>query len=840
MYRIRYFTALLLIAGLAGSALDARAQEPEPQGTDAVQANPGDLDLSFGAFAGNGKTAGTPIDVFAVALQADDKIVVAGSKNNTFGLARYNPDGTLDPSFGSGGVVETLVFSQQSRASASAVAIQPDGKIVAAGYVTISGGDDFALVRLLPNGAPDPTFSGNGRAYSDFDDGDDWASAIAIQADGRIVVAGAVYDRETLASDDFDFGVMRFNPDGALDPTFSGDGKTNIGFGEDDYGTAIALQPDGKIIVAGYFCDKPIYGGDCTFYPDNDFAVVRLNTNGSLDISFDNDGKATAGLGDTDHAEAVALTGDGKIVVAGDSGYSKFALARFLSNGSLDSTFDGDGKLTVQVGNASLARGVVIQPDGKIVAAGYGNGQFALARFNSSGALDSTFGGDGMVFTDFLSSRSEIAYALAMQPDGRLVAVGTDGDNTSLRGYLARYFPDGSLDAGGRQLVAFGLPIGDEEAYALAVQPDGKIVVAGYKEESSRQFALARLDSEGKLDPTFDGDGRLTFGFGGEERAQAVALQQDGHIVVAGYVSSPSQGDNFMIARFEPDGTFACFNVTDFAGGDDRVYGVAIQPDQKIVAAGLVHGGTNFDFGIARYNTNCSIDRSFGDGDGELVIGFGGGDSARAVVVEPDGDIVVAGYASQDIALVRVTPAGQLDSTFGSGGKVVTDLGGFERANALARLANGQLVVAGTKDSDFVVLRYHLDGSLDTAFGTNGSSAADLGAFDTALAVAARGDGTIIAAGCGTDVKGIPLQFEVAQFRPDGSLDTAFSGDGRVVTLFGEPRGCAYGVAFTPDNKVVAAGMAVAHFYLNFALAQYVTTPSVGSLYRVFLPAVMK
>lgn len=819
------FAVLLLIVGLVGSTGNLQAQGITVSDPLAVQANPGDLDPAFGGFSSDGKIGNAPIDIYAMALQADDKIVVAGIKNNTFALARYLTNGTLDTSFGSNGVVTTIIHSTQSAAGAFAVAIQANGKIVAAGDVSLPTNDNFALARYNTDGSLDTSFSGDGKAQSDFDSGDDAAYAVAIQGDGRIVVAG-----KAAVSGDADFGVERFNPDGTLDSSFSGNGKVNIAFGDSDSASAMAIQSDGKLIVAGDHLD-------CGFIScDTDFALARLNTDGSLDPTFDWDGKLTTGFGDWDTAHGVAVQPDGKIVAAGYKSGVGFALARYLSNGSLDATFDGDGKLTTAITNApySWANDVVIQPDGKIVAAGLGNNQFAILRYRSDGLLDTSFAGDGEQFADF-GANVQFAEALALQPDGRLIAVGQK--------YLVRYFPDGSLDAGGRQLVAFGTPVAAEAAYALAMQMDGKIVTAGYKAESTDQFALARLKPDGTLDPTFDGDGLLTFGFGGDERAQSVAVGSDGNIVAAGYVTSPGSGKNFMIARFGPDGVFKCFNVTDFQDGDDQPYGVAIQPDQKIIVAGSVWNPTSasFHMGIARYNANCTLDTSFGAGGKTQPGSRPGYDIARALIVQPDGKIVMAGMDNNDLALVRLTDSGALDLSFGSGGRVVQDLGGDEAAYALTRLANGQLIVAGETSADFLLARYNSSGSLDTTFGTDGVSTLDFGGVvDAAYAVAIRADGTIAAAGCGATLLGVPFQFEVAQFRPDGTPDTAFSGDGKVVTSFGDTGKCARGVGFTPDNRIIAGGYAEANSDLNFALAQYLTTAPAGGLYRAYLPAVVR
>ncbi|MQA72939.1 MAG: hypothetical protein GEU88_01065 [Solirubrobacterales bacterium] len=418
-----------------------------PNGAQAATA--GDLDTSFG---GDGKVT---FDVFggvddaanAVAIQADGKIVAAGSwcgfgagcTTRGFALARFDADGSLDASFGVNG--RALVTFPNGPAEAAGVAIQPDGKIVAAGWRDDDDGvddADFALVRLEPDGELDPSFSGDGKLITSFG-GHDVGHALAIQADGGIVVAG-----EHWSGDDGDFALARYNENGALDASFDGDGRVTTGFDSDgDEAYAVAIQADGQIVAAGHSLDDCDFGEVCI---DHDFTLARYNRNGTLDISFSGDGKVAVGLGEQDIAYAVAIQADGRIVAAGGAGgfaaFGDFALARFNPNGSLDASLDGDGKLTTDFGSAyDRAGGMAIQADGKIVAAGrFGTSELALARYHPSGVLDSTFSGDGRLTTDF--GQFDYAGAVAIQADGKIVAAGTtrgsesadDGDIA-----LARY-----------------------------------------------------------------------------------------------------------------------------------------------------------------------------------------------------------------------------------------------------------------------------------------------------------------------------------------------------------------------------------------------------------------
>jgi uncharacterized delta-60 repeat protein len=399
--------------------------------------------------------------------------------------------GALDPSFGQGGKVTTPIGPGND--SAYALALQPDGKLVAAGN-TWNGSSDTALARYNPDGSLDTSFNGNGKVTTAISPGDDWAAALALQPDGKIVTAGA-----SCNGSDCDFALARYNPDGSLDTSFHGTGEVTTAIGSgDDWATALALQPDGKIVAAGASWNGSNY----------DIALARYTPDGSLDTSFHGTGTLTTAIGPgSDSAQALVLQSDGKLVVAGISsnGWNNdFALARYTPDGSLDTSFHGTGTVTTAIGPANdNAYDLALQPDGKLVAAGSSfngsNPDFAVARYNPDGSLDTSFQGTGKVTTNF-GSGDDTAYALALGPDGKLVVAGySQQSGSDYDPALARYNPDGSLDSSfngsGKLTTAFGS--GNDEAYALVLQPDGKPVAAGYSHNGSDyDFALIRyLDS---------------------------------------------------------------------------------------------------------------------------------------------------------------------------------------------------------------------------------------------------------------------------------------------------------------------------------------------------------
>jgi uncharacterized delta-60 repeat protein len=405
--------------------------------------------------------------------------------------------GQLDPSFGGDGKVTTH-FAGDWEDRARAVAIQDDGKIVAVGHSYTGTSSTvtarFALARYNPDGTLDGSFGGDGRVRSYLAEGSE-ASAVAIQDDGKIVAAGYSYLRYRRVA------VARYNPDGTLDDSFGGDGKVSTHFGgrSFDMALAVAIQDDGDIVAAG----------DSHGATHHRFALARYHPDGTLDSSFGGDGKIRttfAGKNDA-HSSAVAIQDDGRIVAAGsstvpnvDTGpHTRFALARYDPDGTLDDSFGGDGKVVtthfVKRGGFAEASAVAIQADGKIVAAGttaVSTTQFALARYNLDGTLDSSFGGDGKIRTHFADSGGDVGWAVAIQDDGKIVAAG----RSEGRFALARYDDAGTLDPAfggdGKVRTHFGWGgtcVNPGGASGLAIQADGKIVAAGC---ARGRFALAR------------------------------------------------------------------------------------------------------------------------------------------------------------------------------------------------------------------------------------------------------------------------------------------------------------------------------------------------------------
>jgi uncharacterized delta-60 repeat protein len=386
-------------------------------------------------------------EVLAVAIQSDGKVIAVGfsnnGSNNDVALVRYNTDGSLDNSFGTNGKVTTAIGS--GRDEAIDIAIQSDGKIVVAG-MSHNGTDlDFAVVRYEADGSLDSGFGTGGKVTTDIGV-DDEVRALAIQSDGKIVAVGYSDSGSNL-----DIAVVRYTASGVPDTTFDGDGIVTTSVGSaDDRGYDVAIQSDGKIVVTG--------DADMGAFPSTswDFAVLRYNSDGSLDTGFDSDGKVTTDFegGTPNHGRGVVIQSDGKIVVSGSSNDSTWDVvaARYASNGSLDTSFDGDGKVLVSIGGShDFSEALALQSDGKIVMVGSSNNgsdnDFGLVRLNTDGSLDGSFDGDGKVTTP-IGSGHDTGSDVAIQGDGRIVMAGPSSNGSDNDFAIARYYPDGSLDDG--------------------------------------------------------------------------------------------------------------------------------------------------------------------------------------------------------------------------------------------------------------------------------------------------------------------------------------------------------------------------------------------------------
>jgi uncharacterized delta-60 repeat protein len=408
-----------------------------------------------------------------------------------FNQKSYGQAGTLDTTFGINGIIATSIGNAKD--FASSIVFQPDGKIVVAGTSRFGRYNDFSLVRYQTNGFLDSLFGNNGIVSTAIGSSNDDGNAVALQADGKIVVCGDSHN-----GTDFDFAVVRYQSNGLLDSLFGTDGKVVTPIGSsNDYGISLIIQSDGKIIIAG-FSDN----GN-----DNDIALVRYNTDGSLDGLFGSGGIVTTTIGaGNERGHSLALQPDGKIIVAGYSHNGNdddIALVRYNSDGNLDTGFGSGGKVVqgIVTNSEDVIYSVMLQSDGKIVMAGETidstNYNFAIVRCDGSGNLDSSFGTNGMVCTA-IGSGNDYGHSLAIQSDGKFLVAGFSSNGTNDDFAIVRYNTDGTLDStfgnGGKSTIAIGSY--DDKSNCVNIQPDGKIIVVGASFNGANiDFAAIRLNN---------------------------------------------------------------------------------------------------------------------------------------------------------------------------------------------------------------------------------------------------------------------------------------------------------------------------------------------------------
>jgi uncharacterized delta-60 repeat protein len=532
---------------------------------------------------------------------------------------------------------------------------------------------------------------------------------LAIQADQKIV---ALLTEEIEGGPpNFEFYlnmvVARFNTDGSPDNSFDADARADIPPPADDaYANSIAMQADSKILV----------GGASTHIDPNNaqrFFVARLNSDGSPDLGFDIDGYAETELvpNDDSRVSSLAVQGDGKIVAIGTS-IEDIGVARYDTDGGLDTGFSDDGVLTTAVDALLDAgyRSLQVQADGKIVVGGWSidaGGDYedsVLARLNTDGSLDSTFGGDGKV-TMSLSDLSESFRSIAIQADGKILAVDAVRASLTSDAALVRFNSDGSLDTG----FAGGTVVSDfldgDVWNDVAVQSDEQILVAGGDVDN---IVVARFNTDGTPDVSFNTTGNLTLNLFGS--AKDIHVLGNGKILVSGYRWENSQY-NICVARFESNGlldtTFGdgdgWFQST--VGGaselDEPINPTALQADGKIIVAGQVWNGSDYDVAVSRYTAEGVLDTTF-DSDGFATLDvLGSNDTMRDVFVEAGGNIVLGGYAGgvtgrHIMTLLRFSPDGSLDLTYGADGFYQFEAGDFwHYATALAQVGEHTYMAGG-------------------------------------------------------------------------------------------------------------------------------------------------
>ena len=802
----------------------------------------GYLDTGFGLGGKLAASFSSNSEIYDIAEQSDGKIVAVGfahnGSNKDFALARYNTDGTLDGSFGSGGTVLTDFGSDDE---ARAVVILSDGRILVGGLATKGGGFDFAAARYNANGTRDRSFGTvdnqhqrSGKLTTNMG-ANDIAHAVGIDSGGKVVLAGQAGNS---------FGVARYSAAGDLDSTFDSDGKVAVNFGS---------GADGARDMAILANDKILLGGFAT------------NNNGTP-----------------------ANTADD---------YKDFALALLLDTGVLSAELNGTGKVTTKVPSYSSAKlnaqinAIVVRPDGRILVGGHGvwvnqfqgsNRVMVLAQYKADWTPDDQFG--EKIFdpnTNTLKRFGQRIEAgggsfelgindLAIAGNGKIVTAAASENLSGVQ--FMNLYPYSSIGLTESYVIGRSEMLG--EPHAIMIDRNGKIVLAGYasdgdaKAKHNTRFAVARFHPGSlKLDTGFGAKGTVTTPFSQEDVAQAVAVDSKDRIVVAGYTKNGSKYDS-AVARYRPDGSvdtrfgkeIDAYHrtgqvVTDFGyGKNDRINAMAIDKNGKIVVAGTaddIGSRQDDDIIIARYTASGALDTTFGsdtnnDGvkEGRASTEFGAFalglyDDARALAIQENGKIVVVGCANftpqaaptWHLGVARFNTDGSLDNTFGTAttvdgqvkrnGRVTTQFGSSTNscANDVAIQSDGKIVVVGYTRTvtgsdthfDIAIARYNADGTLDESFQSDGKYAVSSLENERATAVAIQSNGEILVAGYR---EGTPDEFILYTFLADGlhyRPPTPPPGSG----------GRLHDMTIDRNGRILAAGYASNGSNNDFLLGRY-------------------
>ena len=684
------------------------------QAAGKLQAQAGNIDTTFNRTdngLGFGDGANTP--VYAMAIQPNGKILIGGNFTTYNGktqnrLARLNADGTLDATFSIGTGFSGIVY---------AIAVQTDGRILIGGaYSLYNGAASNFVTRLNANGTVDSTFTSGSN---------NTVNTIAVQPDGKILIGGdfTTYNATSINR------VARLNANGTLDGTFTpGTGASNSVY-------RMALQTDGKILVGGAFTS---YNSVAKNY------ITRINADGTLDGTFN------SGTGANNLVNAVAVAGNGKILVGGDfttyNGTTAGRLVQLNTNGTVDGTFSSGAGPNGSINTIS------IQSDSKIVIGGIfdtynGVSRLSVARLNASGTVDTTF----------TSSPNNRVQTSAIQTDGKVLIGGLfTSNNTISSNFVARLNTDGILDANFNPGTGASSTVN-----TITMQSDGKILIGGIFSffNGMVRNRIARLNSDGTLDATFNP------GNGANTTVLAIAVQTDGKILIGGQFTIFNGTASKYITRLNSDGTLdSTFNSGTAALA--TVNAVVIQPDGKILIGGLFtsYNGVARNR-IARLNADGTLDLTFNPGTGA-------GSTVTTIALQPDGKILIGGTFTtfNSIArnrIARLNADGSLDATFNPG------TGANSTVNTLVLQPDGRILFGGAFTSyngtaRNALARVNADGTMDTTFSL---SATTLNGAVTTMLV--QPDGRVLIAG-GFTTYNSTSRIRVARLNADGTLDTGF------------------------------------------------------------------
>ena len=835
----------------------------------------GDLDQTFGT---NG-IAAIPgaTQVNDVAIQADGRTVAVGADGDDFTIARFNLDGTPDASFGNNGVA--AVDFRLGPDAANAVSLLADGRILVVGEAFVEAGSvggfsKFAMARLNADGTLDQTFGVDGKVVENFR-GNNEAWDVELLPNGQFLV-GSRFFYGTFDLPASAVAVVRYNADGTRDATFGDDGVASVEILNEvpnERRVGLGVQSTGRIILA--------VGRDL----GNDDAVglFGFDTSGDLDATFGNFGSVITNptIDENDIPEAVVIQPDDKIVVGATAEFpDRFLVLRYNANGSLDDgtvtdttigdTFGAGGfvKTDFPTGSNEEVFDLALQNNGQIVVFGAADvsdadpdddRDWALARYNVDGTLDTVFGTNGLVTLQTGGFKND--GGIAIQADNKLV-VGSASDNGfSTQFTLARF--EGDLAPGEFEFDSANYFV-DENAGTVTITvtrtggTDGAVSVVAETLPNGGATATPNVDYTATT---------ITLNFGDEVSVQTFSIPildnaaAEGNETVNLNLRTPTGGAaiggqgtavlnifdgpgqfQFSLLEYETneDAASATIEITR-TGGSDGAVSVTLTTANGTATAGADFTNTTGPVSFADEQTTRTVMIPLLD-DNLLE----GPETVRLILSSPSAGATLGTPSQATLRIFDVEPgvglnAGALDQFFATGGVSTTDLGTMNfQVHDMVRQADGKFVLVGDRvdpadfagPRDFFVTRLNNDGTLDTTFGTNGVVVTDFGGGeDSAQAVTLQGTNIVVA---GYSVLDNHADFALARYTTSGALDATFDTDGRVTTNFGAPGFTltddrAFDVAVDPSNRIVVVGSTGNIFLREFAVARYNNNGSLDS-----------
>lgn len=713
------------------------------------------------------------------ALMCGQNALALGVPDSSFGF-----NGKINAGFGRGS--DYFKFT----------AVAPDGSVIGLGQAGAGLSYKYVLAKFTPQGAPDVSFGNAGIVTLNlsnfnipgltFD-----PVGLVVMPNGFIYVAGGHGP---------DMSVGKYNAQGQLVQVYDG-GET--AFLLNGVARALTVEPDGSVLVAGY------QGNEF-----RDYTIYKYTAAGPLDINFGNGGRSFAHMGWKGKPVSIVRDGSGKLLVTGwvipenspTPNLSQSLVARFNSNGSLDTSFGSTGVLIspVRAGRSEVFEKCVALKDGRVMAAGTSNvpnesfqRNYVFARFMSNGVPDRFFGARGTIISSF-NAQNDYRYVFEYQNDGSLFIANEQSK-------IYKFTVDGGLDTSfGVQGVSTLNYI--NSVFAMGVAPDGKLIAGGALWKGSpinsttnydNDLLAVRINIDGSLDSSFDGDGAASRDAGNYPAyVNDIALQQDGKIVVVGNLTQVPSGVATYgtgVARYNPDGVqdisfgstepFFSNNISSLS----TILGVEIQPDGKILVAGnlgLTGPSNSPGLKVIRFNSDGTLDGSFGSGG---IFSYPvQGSNAFDIALQPDGKILLGGFNhSSDFMLVRLNSDGTFDPQLGGSGIVTTDISGWDGAVTMALQPNGKILLAGCSSqtgTDMSIVRYNANGVLDQTFGRRGKviTGFGIGSESCIRSIALTPNGNIVVSGYRRVIQNSSYVSNpvVAQYTGKGQLDNSFANGG--------------------------------------------------------------